>query len=258
MTIRISNVYKSYKDNGSSVGVLCNLSFAVDKSTIAVVLGASGCGKSTLLRIIARTEKPDAGSIYVNKATVGIVFQHDNCLPWLNVRDNVSFGLLGSPTGYEESVSAVNDALVNVGLSDMQDQLSARLSGGQKQRVAFARLLASKKQVWLLDEPFSALDVRTRNQMQTVVREAASVHNTSVLLVTHDILEALVLADSIYVLSSCPASLEFVVSNVSQVRENPGTFNDATRYLRENVGAHRPSAIPSSLSEYFRSSLNGV
>lgn len=183
--------------------VLSGLSFDVTAGERVVVLGASGCGKSTLLRIIAGLDTGYDGRVSLGgelivapTPRVGLMFQEPRLLPWLTVARNVSFGLPDEP----RSGPRVAALLAEVGLDGFVDVLPKTLSGGQAQRVALARALVREPGLLLLDEPFSALDAITRARLQRLVLRVAAIHRTALLLVTHDIDEALAIGDRVLLL----------------------------------------------------------
>ncbi|MFG1932842.1 ABC transporter ATP-binding protein [Mycobacterium sp. NPDC048908] len=176
--------------------VLDHLDLVIDDDELVVLLGPSGCGKSTLLRLLAGLDKPDGGRIEV-PANRAIVFQGDRLLPWQRVLDNVTLGLRGA-----DAVNRARKALAEVNLSGRERAWPKQLSGGEAQRVALARALVSEPDLVLLDEPFAALDAITRLRMHDLVRALRRKHHASMLLVTHDVDEAIALADRIVVMSS--------------------------------------------------------
>jgi sulfonate transport system ATP-binding protein len=167
------------------------------------ILGASGCGKSTLLRCIAGLEKADTGSIET-AGDVGIVFQEPRLFPWLNVADNVAFGARTA-----EERARVPELLGLVGLAHAARLLPKALSGGMAQRAALARALVRDPNLLLLDEPFAALDALRRIELRSAVREILSFARASAILVTHDVDDALALADRAIVLAGSPAEVVF-------------------------------------------------
>src|SRR3954463_7693161 len=174
--------------------VLDRLDLAIDDDELVVLLGPSGCGKSTLLRLLAGLDKPDGGRIEV-PAKRAIVFQGDRLLPWQRVLRNVTLGLHSA-----DADQRARKALTEVNLSGREKAWPKQLSGGEAQRVALARALVSEPELVLLDEPFAALDAITRLRMHDLVRELRRKHHASMLLVTHDIDEAIALADRIVVM----------------------------------------------------------
>ena len=176
--------------------VLDHLDLTIDDDELVVLLGPSGCGKSTLLRLLAGLDKPDGGRIEV-PANRAIVFQGDRLLPWQRVLRNVTLGLHG-PDADERA----RKALAEVNLTGREKTWPKQLSGGEAQRVALARALVSEPELVLLDEPFAALDAITRLRMHDLVRKLRRKHHASMLLVTHDVDEAIALADRIVVMSN--------------------------------------------------------
>ncbi len=176
--------------------VLCGVDIRVEAGEVVALLGQSGSGKSTLLRILAGLDAGAEGAIAVN-GTTAVVFQEHRLLPWKRVGDNVALGLAGPRV--PERVAA---ALHEVGLGERASAWPAELSGGQAQRVAVARALVREPGLLLLDEPFGALDALTRMKMQNLFARLHAEHSFATLLVTHDVAEALLLADRALVLSA--------------------------------------------------------
>jgi sulfonate transport system ATP-binding protein len=200
MTVLSLNILS--KRFGDTV-VLCDVRLALQPGEVVAVVGASGCGKSTLLRIAARLDKHFAGWVRLGKdergpaGDIGVVFQEPRLLPWLTVAQNVAFAA-GAPRGDGRALALLKE----VGLADRAHALPKQLSGGQAQRVAIARALYTQPQVLLLDEPFSAVDAFTRRKLQDLLAEVAARHGVTMLLVTHDIDEAVLLGDRVVVLSN--------------------------------------------------------
>jgi sulfonate transport system ATP-binding protein len=215
--IRIDRLRKTYGGpGGGTVTALEDVSLDIAPGEVIAVVGASGCGKSTLLRIVAGLELDHEGSVEVGGAPVrgpgldrGVVFQEHRLLPWLTVERNVAFGVSGLPAG--ERRRTVADHVALVGLRGFEHAYPHQLSGGMAQRVAIARALAPRPAVLLLDEPFGALDAFTRIQMQEELRRIWEVERTTLVLVTHDIDEALFLGDRVVVLGSRPGTVRKIV-----------------------------------------------
>jgi sulfonate transport system ATP-binding protein len=174
------------------------------------IIGPSGCGKSTLLRLLAGLDSPTEGAIKLDgreiagpREDIGIVFQEPRLMPWLTVAENIAFGLWHMPRAARDS--AVVAALEQVGLTSFSHALPKQLSGGMAQRVGIARALVLKPRLLLLDEPFGALDPLIRMKMQDYLLELVSKNVPTVILITHDIEEALVLSDRVIVLQGPPA-----------------------------------------------------
>jgi sulfonate transport system ATP-binding protein len=198
--------------DGSAMTALGTVELEIAASEIVALVGQSGCGKSTLLRLVAGLEAPTTGEVWVGDERVhgpnqqcGIVFQEHRLLPWLTVGQNVAFGLSSSPP--LEQQRRVTEQLASMGLSDFERAHPHQLSGGMAQRVALARALARQPAVLLLDEPFAALDAFTKTRLQEELWRIREVSRPTTLLVTHDIEEAVFLADRIVVLSERPGTI---------------------------------------------------
>jgi sulfonate transport system ATP-binding protein len=184
------NVVRTFGDRR----VLDGLDLRIEDEELVVLLGPSGCGKSTLLRLLAGLDRPDGGLVEV-PARRAIVFQAHRLLPWQRVLPNVTLGLRGP-----DAQQRARDALAEVGLSGRENAWPKQLSGGEAQRVALARALVSEPELVLLDEPFAALDAITRLRMHDLVRALRRRHHAAMLLVTHDVDEAIALADRVVVM----------------------------------------------------------
>ena len=186
----VTNLRRAY---GKRV-VIENLNLRIERGEFVVLLGESGCGKTTLLRALAGLDPIDGGRIVAPRRPA-VVFQEHRLLPWDSLWRNVSLGLQ-APDARQRAAAALSE----VGLAERLDDWPRNLSGGQAQRVALARALVQEPELLLLDEPFAALDALTRIRMHTLVRELVAAHRPGVLLVTHDVDEAIVLADRIMVM----------------------------------------------------------
>lgn len=185
-----------------------------DIGEFRVLLGPSGCGKSTILRLIAGLDFPTSGEVKVNGKRVegpgkerGMVFQKYTSFPWLTVADNIAYGMKINGVPAEERRETVAKLVKAVGLSGFEHSYPASLSGGMQQRVAIARTLAVKPEVILMDEPFGALDAQTRGDMQELLLKMWEESGNTVLFVTHDVEEAIYLADRVFILSSHPGTI---------------------------------------------------
>ncbi len=216
--IRIEKLRKTYGGHAGagSVTALEDVTLEVASGEVVVVVGASGCGKSTLLRIIAGLELDHEGAVEVGGVPVrgpgldrGFVFQEHRLLPWLTVEKNVAFGVADLPA--EERRRTVAEHVALVGLRGFERAYPHQLSGGMAQRVAIARALAPRPGVLLLDEPFGALDAFTRIQMQEELCRIWETERTTLVLVTHDIDEAIYLGDRVVVLGSRPGTVRRVL-----------------------------------------------
>jgi sulfonate transport system ATP-binding protein len=206
MTLAINHVGKTY---ANQVRALENVSLNVEPGEVVAVVGGSGCGKSTLLRLVSGLDNPTNGKVALDGDTIvspheriGIVFQEPRLLPWLTVADNVGFGLADRPRA--ERAERVARQLDRVGLTDKATVWPRELSGGQAQRVALARALVMRPEVLLLDEPFSALDAFTRVDLQDHLLDLWADTKPTLVIVTHDVDEAIVLADRVVVMRPAP------------------------------------------------------
>lgn len=204
--LELDKLSKTYADGTEA---LRGISLQIASGSIAAVIGGSGCGKTTLLRLVAGLDQPSAGLIRVGKEAitgphpaVGIVFQEPRLFPWLSVADNTGFGL--AELARSDREARVAETLTRVGLSDYAARWPRELSGGQQQRVAIARALIARPKVALLDEPFSALDAFTRASLHDHLLALWREFRPTVVMVTHDVEEAIVLSDRVIVMSPRP------------------------------------------------------
>ena len=212
--LRIEGLSKSFSRNGRTIHVLDNIKLDVRDGEFLALVGASGCGKTTLLRIVDGLVEPDEGSIFLNDAAIsgpgrdrGFVFQSDALLPWLVVQDNVAFGLEMHGVGRAEARNRAQAFIDRVGLKGFESSFPYELSGGMKQRVNLARALAIDPEVLLMDEPFAALDAQTRELMQRELLRIWNADRKTVLFVTHQIDEAVYLADRVCVMTARPGRI---------------------------------------------------
>jgi NitT/TauT family transport system ATP-binding protein len=228
--------------------VLRDFSLRVAAGEVVAVLGASGAGKSSLLRLLAGLQVPDRGTVSVHgeplrgpHARVGFVFQDPCLLPWLTLEENVGFGLdfRSQPAlGAAHTARRIRDAISEVGLLRARDRRPSELSGGMAQRAALARTLARQPEILLLDEPFSALDEVTRGEMQALLAELIARHRSAAVLVTHDIDEALRLAERIVLIGGAPARA-IAEWRIAPPRPRDETLPELTRARVEIVQALR-------------------
>lgn len=213
--LQISGLYKSFSREGQAVSVLEDISLQVQPGEFVSIIGPSGCGKSTLFNILAGLLDHDRGHIALNgrevehlRGRVGYMLQRDLLMPWRTVLDNVVVGVEVQGWSRARAVEGAREYLARFGLLEFQDSYPKALSGGMRQRVALARTLLPDPDILLLDEPFSALDYQTRLYLEGMLVETASRQGKTVILVTHDIDEAIALSQRIYVLSARPGRVK--------------------------------------------------
>jgi ABC-type nitrate/sulfonate/bicarbonate transport system ATPase subunit len=205
--VTIRHLSKSYNLNGSALQVLKDISLHVHPGESLAIVGASGSGKTTLLRVLAGLEEADAGTVLVDGKMVkgvgadrAVIFQEPRLLPWLTVLDNVAFGLETGGLSRERARSRASHYVKLVGLLQFETAYPRQLSGGMAQRVGIARALAVQPEILLLDEPFGALDAMTKIEMQQELARICREEDVTTILVTHDLEEAIYLADRILIL----------------------------------------------------------
>lgn len=207
--LEIKNLSKNYNTKMGEVKAIDNISFDVYDKEFLCIIGSSGCGKSTLLNILANLDYLSEGEIIKNNdLKIGYMLQEDCLLPWLNIFDNAMLGLDIMHIKTEENIKYVKNLLEKYGLGDFLEKYPNQLSGGMRQRVALIRTLATKPDILLLDEPFSALDYMSRLMVSEDVSQIIKNEKKTVVMITHDIAEALSLADRIIVLSKRPAVIK--------------------------------------------------
>ncbi|NUW63412.1 taurine ABC transporter ATP-binding subunit [Cronobacter sakazakii] len=238
---------------------LADISLTLNDGELLVVLGPSGCGKTTLLNLIAGFLPVETGSITLDGRAVtgpgadrGVVFQHEGLLPWRSVLDNVAFGLQLQGVGREERRALARQMLAKVGLEGAENRFIWQLSGGQRQRVGIARALAADPQLLLLDEPFGALDAFTREQMQTLLLRLWATSGKKVLLITHDIEEAVFMATDLVLLSPGPGRVQerlsldfakrFIAGEPARAIKSDPAFIARREYVLSRVFELRESA----------------
>ena len=213
--IELADVWKTFDKAGRSVEALQAVSVGIARNEFAAILGPSGCGKSTLLNMVAGFDAPTRGAVRFDGEPVrtpsprrAVVFQEPALFPWYTVLDNITFGLHTrgiAPAAYRARVETI---IEQVGLQGFESHYPAELSGGMKQRVGIARVLVMEPDVLLMDEPFGSLDAQTRSVMQELLLSVWERHQQTVLFVTHDIEEALLLADSVSVMTARPGRIK--------------------------------------------------
>jgi len=213
--LEVCHLKKTYRVRGQTLTILEDINFKLFPNEFVCLVGASGCGKSTLLNLVAGLVQPTTGEIWVDGKQVqgpgsdrGMVFQHYTLYPWLTVRQNIAFGLQIRKMPKAEQRDRINYFLQVVGLTSFADAYPKQLSGGMKQRVAIARALANEPAVLLMDEPFGALDAQTKEQMQEFLLQLWAQTHTTILMITHDVEEAIYLSGRIYVMGSNPGHIK--------------------------------------------------
>jgi NitT/TauT family transport system ATP-binding protein len=216
--VRIDRVGKRYESDGGDVLALDNIDAAIGEGEFVCLLGPSGCGKSTLLRIIGGLMPASTGRVLIGSQPVqgcgpdrAFVFQDYALFPWMTVQDNVAFGLAARGEPLAEQRRKALELLKVVGLAPFAEKYPHHLSGGMKQRVSIARALAVEPQILLMDEPFGALDAQTRSVMQDELLRIWARFRKTVIFVTHSISEALLLADTVLLMSARPGRVKSVL-----------------------------------------------
>ena len=204
--LMLKDVNKSFETELGSLEVLKNINFTIKKGEIVSIIGPSGSGKSTILNIISGLLTPTSGEVITN-GEIGYMFQKDHLLEWRTIWKNIMLGLEIKKEETEEKQEFLENLLTKYGLIDFRNNYPYELSGGMRQRIALIRTLAIQPSLLLLDEPFSALDYQTRLMVSDDVYQIIKDTNTSAILVTHDISEAIAMSDKIIVLSKRPASI---------------------------------------------------
>jgi NitT/TauT family transport system ATP-binding protein len=217
--LRIENVTLQFAPkNSAPVTALESISLDVEDKEFSVIVGPSGCGKTSLLRLVAGLLEPTGGAIYLDNERVsrpgrdrGMVFQSYTLFPWLTVQDNVEFGLRIAAVPSPERREIARRFIGQVGLAGFEKHYPKQLSGGMMQRVALARALANDPAILLMDEPFGALDSQTRSLMQELLLDLWQQSHKTVLFITHDIDESILLGDRVYVMTARPGRIKEMV-----------------------------------------------
>ncbi len=200
--VHVEHVYRTFAGRAGTVHALADVSVSAAAGEVVAVVGPSGCGKSTLLELICRLQRPDAGTIEASPAA--LMPQRDLLLPWSSALDNAALALRARGLPRDAARAAAAPWLERFGLEGFERTRPAELSGGMRQRVSFLRTLLAGKPVLALDEPFAALDAITRAEMQGWLAEALRAERRTVVLVTHDVEEAVLLGDRVVVMSARP------------------------------------------------------
>lgn len=231
----VARTFESPDSRGEGVVALQGLSLTIKPGKFVSLIGPSGCGKTTLLRLIAGLDNPNAGELYLDNEPItkphherGFVFQSANLFPWLNIRDNIAFGLRARHE-YKRKKAVVDEFISLVGLKGFEKSYPHQLSGGMCQRAALARALVGHPKVLLLDEPLGALDAFTRMNMQAEILRIWQEHNMTMVMVTHDVDEAIYLSDQVVVMTPRPARIERVI-NINLSRPRARNQDDFLQY----------------------------
>lgn len=241
--LRVRGVTKVFGQHDTRTVALNDVDLDVSPGEFVTVVGASGCGKSTLLNLVAGLEQPTSGSVEVG-GQVAFMFQEATLLPWLTARRNIELALRLHGVPRTDRASRAEELLETVRLGGMADKRPHELSGGMRQRVALARVLAQEAQVVLMDEPLGALDAMTRDHMHDEIERVWERHKFCVLFVTHNMREAVRLADRVVLMSSSPGRVK-VDQQIAIPRprridsaEVAELASELTEALREEVAAH--------------------
>lgn len=209
--LEIKDLTKIYHTKNGEIKAIDNISFNLYEKEFLCIVGSSGCGKSTLLNILANLDEKSDGQIKKNKnLKIGYMLQEDALFPWLTILENATLGLEIKKIKTKENVEYVKELLTKYGLKDFINKYPSQLSGGMRQRVALIRTLAIKPDILLLDEPFSALDYVSRLMVSEDVKKIIKAEKKTVIMITHDLAEAISLADRIIVLSKRPSKIKTI------------------------------------------------
>ena len=254
MYLEIKRLCKSFPKNKGRLIVLKDINMSIDQGEFICTVGASGSGKSTLVRQIAGLDTPTSGQVMIDGVPIsgpgpdrGMVFQQYTLYPWLNVLDNVGFGLELQQVPHKERREKASYYLDMVGLSKFAKSMPRELSGGMKQRVAIARALTSQPRVLLMDEPFGALDIHTKESIHQFLLELWSQTQLTIFMITHDVEEAVFLSTRIYALGARPGTVrkEIVIDlpeRNSSIKRHP-SFHNYRDELMQLLRAHGKEAI---------------
>lgn len=243
--LKVTDIQKSFKSGHQSLPVLDGVSLRVEQGEFVSIVGPSGCGKSTLFQIVGGLVQPDAGEVWMNgqqvtgeRGHISFMPQQPALFPWRTIEDNVILAQEVKGMSKKEARAEAREWIARVGLSGFEQAYPHMLSGGMQQRAAFLRALLSPEELMCLDEPFSALDTLTRSDMQRWLLDIWEENRRSILLITHNIEEALLLSNRIYVFSSRPGSVLEVIDvpfprpRKEEITEDP-TFLRLRRELSE-------------------------
>ena len=221
--LTIKKLSKIYHTNKSEIPAIKDLNLNIKEGEFVAIVGPSGCGKTTLLSILCSLEEKSQGEIIYTqgKQKMGYMFQNDTLFPWLNILDNTLLGLKVEKNITKENIKKVTKLLETYGLKDFIKKYPNNLSGGMRQRVALIRTLATNPDILLLDEPFSALDYQTRLAVSDDVWKIIKKEKKTTIMITHDIAEAISMADRIIVLTNRPAKVKSIYIIEMENKQNP-------------------------------------
>lgn len=254
MFLQINNLHKHFETKTGTLVVLKDINMAIAQGEFICAVGASGSGKSTLLRQIAGLDRPTSGEVLIDGKSVnspgpdrGMVFQHYTLYPWKNVQENTEFGLKLQGVPKRERREQASYYLDIVGLTKFAKSLPKELSGGMKQRVAIARALASEPKVLLMDEPFGALDVHTKESMHGFMIDLWQRTGVTIFMITHDVEEAVFLSNRIYALGARPGTVRKEMTirlpERSHTVKRNSIFHDYRDELMELMRRHGQEAV---------------
>jgi nitrate ABC transporter ATP-binding subunit len=238
--LEIKQLSKSFNLAGKALNVLEQIQLQIEPGEFVSIVGPSGCGKSTLLRLVLGLEQDYSGTIHLDGQLIrqpglerGIVFQDHRLLPWMTVAQNIALALINSPLSAGEKQQLIDEHIALVNLQGFADAYPAQLSGGMAQRAAIARALVNQPQVLLLDEPLGALDALTRLYLQSELQRIWLQQRNTVIMVTHDVDEAVYLSDRVVVMSANPGRIERIV-RVEQPRPRDRNHSQLQQ-IREDI-----------------------
>ncbi|MGG6296888.1 ABC transporter ATP-binding protein [Leptolyngbya sp. AN02str] len=254
MFLQIDNLSKHFPTQNGTLVVLKDINMTIEQGEFICAVGASGSGKSTLLRQIAGLDTPTSGEVCIDGKRVttpgpdrGMVFQHYTLFPWMTVQENTEFGLKLQGVPKKERREQASYYLSVVGLSNFAQSLPKALSGGMKQRVAIARALASEPKILLMDEPFGALDIHTKESMHEFMIDLWQRTGITIFMITHDVEEAVFLSNRIYALGSRPGTVRRVITvnlpDRTHVVKRQSIFHDYRDELMDLLRQHGQEAV---------------
>lgn len=246
--LKIESLKVTYSQRGQDTAALANVDLTLPQASIGAIIGPSGCGKSTLLNVVAGLNPNYEGKVSLNGKTpqgsneVALILQEYGLLPWKTVWDNVKLGLQIKGVNKGEAAQRTEEILQQLGLLHLRKRFPIQLSGGQRQRVAIARSLVLKPELLLMDEPFSSLDALTREEMQDLVLKIWQENGLTILLITHNIEEAVFLGHKIFTMSPCPGTIIEELNNPmagDYGARGKMEFLEMTNYLRQSLRGRR-------------------